>query len=496
MYLPQFHRVPENDEWWGEGFTDWVAVKAAAPIYEGHQQPREPLHNNYYDLSDQNTMMWQADLMHQYGIDGQCFYHYYFENGRKILEKPAENLLRWKHIDMPFCFCWDVGRWVRTWSNVHGNVWADTFEEKGSKEGKAVLLDQKFGGKEDWQRHFEYLYPFFADERYIKVDDKPVFILHNPSSIYCLKEMMAYWKALARQRGLPGIYVIGSNLKYQISGVDAILLHSPHMFWKLQKDSTKAELAFFDYEETWNRIVRTMPSSRCRTYYMGITNYDDTPRRGKRGIVAHNFSVVKFYEYLCKLYRKSISLGNEFVFINAWNEWGEGMYLEPDMEIGYKYLEAVQRAQTEAEQTKNCEAMCENSYAIDTLELVSGMYDRSRRVYRCLERWMTLREEKKNFEEYLCQFGIKEIAIYGAGILGQHLAEELKGSSIQIKYIIDRDSSRQIAGYRTVHPSQELEKVDAIIITVAGEFGNVCDAIKDKTDARLMGIEEMIYEQI
>ena len=139
---------------------------------------------------------------------------------------------------------------------------------------------------------------------------------------------------------------------------------------------------------------------------------------------------------------------------------------------------------------------CETSYAIDTLELVSGIYDRSRRVYRCLERWMTLREEKKNLEEYLRQLGIKKIAIYGAGILGQHLVEELKGSSIAVSYFIDRDSAKQIAGYRTISPYGELEEVDAIIITVVGEFGNVCDALKDKTDARLMGIEEMIYEQI
>ena len=495
MYLPQFHRVPENDEWWGEGYTDWMAVKASKPLYEGHRQPRIPWNENYYDLLEKKTMIWQAGLMHQYGIDGQCFYHYYFEGGRKILEKPAENLLRWKDIDMPFCFCWDTGSWVRTWSNVPGNAWAVTFEKKGRHHGEGVLLEQRFGDRRDWFRHFDYLFPFFVDERYIKIDGMPVFILYRPESIYCLKEMMDYWKQLARQKGLPGIYVIGSYLKYKVSGVDAILLHSPHMFWKLKKDSTKQELAVFEYEETWDRIIKTPPSSRCKTYYMGITDYDDTARRGKKGIVLQNFSLDKFYEYLCKLYKKSISIGNEFLFINAWNEWGEGMYLEPDNKIGYKYLEAVKMAQTEL-MNDNYEMAYDVSYAVDTWEMVDNVYEKSKRVNGCLGKWIMLREEKKTVESYLCQLGVKKVAIYGIGILGRYLVEELKDSTIEICYLIDKELTKQIVGYKTVNPYGELERVDAIIITVVGEFGNVCDAIKEKTDARLIGIEEMIYERI
>ena len=118
MYLPQFHRVPENDAWWGEGFTEWTAVKKAVPLFEGHEQPRTPLNSNYYDLMDKGTMEWQADLAKKYGIDGFCFYHYWFRDGRRILEKPAENLLQWKDIDMPFCFCWDPVSWARTWTKL------------------------------------------------------------------------------------------------------------------------------------------------------------------------------------------------------------------------------------------------------------------------------------------------------------------------------------------------------------------------------------------
>ncbi len=129
MYLPQFHRIPENDAWWGGGFTEWTAVRNAKPLFRGHSQPRVPKEEFYYDLMNKSTMIKQAEWMKQYGIYGQCFYHYYFKDGRRILEKPAENLLAWKDIDMPFCFCWANQAWARTWSSINGNSWADLYEK-------------------------------------------------------------------------------------------------------------------------------------------------------------------------------------------------------------------------------------------------------------------------------------------------------------------------------------------------------------------------------
>lgn len=129
MYLPQFHNVKENNMWWGEGFTDWRAMECAKPLFDGHKQPKCPLNNYKYDLMDKKTMQWQADLMHKYHVYGLCFYHYWFKEGKKILEKPAENLLKWKDIDMPFCFCWANESWVRSWSKLNNqNVWASQFE--------------------------------------------------------------------------------------------------------------------------------------------------------------------------------------------------------------------------------------------------------------------------------------------------------------------------------------------------------------------------------
>ena len=179
MYLPQFHRTKENDEWWGEGFTEWTTVKSAEKFHQSQYQPRVPLNCNYYSLLEKSTMIWQADLMKQYGVDGQCFYHYWFKDGRQILEKPAQNLLQWKEIDIPFCFCWANESWARTWSRIGDkNPWANIFERE-ERNGSGILLEQKYGEEEQWKRHFEYLLPFFKDERYIKIENRPVFLIYK-----------------------------------------------------------------------------------------------------------------------------------------------------------------------------------------------------------------------------------------------------------------------------------------------------------------------------
>ncbi len=212
MYLPQFHRVKENDEWWGEGFTEWVSVKDAEPFFDGHYQPRIPQDQNYYDLMDKDTMVWQSSLMKKYKIDGVCMYHYWFKHGRQILEKPAQNLLQWKEIDMPFCFCWANETWARSWSRIQNkNVWSAVREQDKNEDKNGILLEQDYGNEAQWRQHFEYLLPFFKDERYIKVEDKPLFLIYKESEISCLPEMLECWKKLAEMNGLKGIYIIGAG---------------------------------------------------------------------------------------------------------------------------------------------------------------------------------------------------------------------------------------------------------------------------------------------
>ena len=184
LYLPQFHAIPENDKWWGKGFTEWTSVKKAIPLLKNHHQPREPLKGNYYNLLDPEVRQWQADLAQKYGIYGFCYYHYWF-NGKKLLEKPAEEILRLGKPSLPFCFSWANESWSRTWYS--------------SK--KEVLLKQEYGAEKEWESHFNYLLPFFKDERYIKVDNKPLFLIYKPSLILELDRMISFWEKLAIKEG-------------------------------------------------------------------------------------------------------------------------------------------------------------------------------------------------------------------------------------------------------------------------------------------------------
>ena len=166
LYLPQFHEVKENSEWYGNGYTDWTAVRNAKPLYKGHMQPKRPLNNNYYDLTNIEVLRWQTALAEKYGIDGFCFYHYWFDSNTRLLEKPAQILLNHKEININFCFSWVNESWKRTWSNIEkGNIWCDAFDPIENSDGvkdRGLLVKQRFGREEEWKKHIEYLIPFFS----------------------------------------------------------------------------------------------------------------------------------------------------------------------------------------------------------------------------------------------------------------------------------------------------------------------------------------------
>lgn len=346
MYLPQFHRVKENDEWWGEGFTEWTAVRGAMQLFEGHYQPRVPQNGNYYDLLEKDTMLWQASLMKQYGVDGVCMYHYWFKDSRQILEKPAENLLQWKDIDMPFCFCWANETWARSWSKmVKKLVWSKIYEERGEDKSNGVLLEQNYGNEQQWKMHFDYLLPFFQDERYIRVDGKPLFLIHRAADIPCLPEMLECWEKLASSHGLKGIYVVGDRgIAAKVGNVDAELLKAvTYMEDKRILDETKTNsVNVCEYDDVWEALLEKKGTGQ--TYYQGFVDFDNSPRRGNEGRVALHATPEKFEYFLTKLMAKSSAEGKELVFLNAWNEWGEGMYLEPDEKYGDAYLKAILHA--------------------------------------------------------------------------------------------------------------------------------------------------------
>jgi hypothetical protein len=190
FFLPQFHEIEENNKWWGKGFTEWVNVKKAKPLYKDHLQPKEP-EDGYYNLLDKNTVIHQTSLIHKYGIDGMIYYHYYFK-GKKLLEKPVENLLRWKEINQPFFFCWANHSWIKSWN--------------GTQE---MLQEQVYGDEIDWENHFNYLLPFFKDKRYIKKDNKPLFMIFK--SIFKEKDdIFNFFNNKCKENGFDGIYIINS----------------------------------------------------------------------------------------------------------------------------------------------------------------------------------------------------------------------------------------------------------------------------------------------
>lgn len=362
FYLPQFHEIPENNEWWGQGYTEWTSVKKAKTVSRFHEQPHVPFENNYYDLLDKETMRWQSEISMKAGLYGFCFYHYWF-HGKQLLEKPVDHYLRWTDLKQRFCLSWANESWIRTWSNVSidGNVWNDNEnrDDAPQKKRPCYLVKQDYGDKEDWKKHFEYLLPFFKDDRYIYVDGMPVFIIYKPMQIRCLTPMLSYWRALAKESGLKGIYVIGTNIKDgSCRGVDASLMyepsytlnyHKPFYYryrdeWiahKKERDDTYRKCRVYDYPIFMRKILRRKPGSPMKCYRGLFTGYDDTPRRGKNGMLFRGASPCRFLKTLMKMDKQVAE--DDFVFLTAWNEWGEGAYLEPDTKWRYGYLNALRK---------------------------------------------------------------------------------------------------------------------------------------------------------
>lgn len=482
IYLPQFHRIPENDEWWGKGYTEWTAVKNGEKLFPGHYQPHVPLNNNYYDLLEKGTMQWQAELMKKYNVYGMCFYHYYFEDGRKILEKPAENLLCWNDIDMPFCFSWANQTWARTWSRLFGiNFWNSKIEKQSEQGNDGVLLRQNYGEEKEWEDHFNYLLPFFRDKRYIRVDNKPIFIIYSPDTISCLPRMMEKWKIMAKEHGLDGVYFVATNSNR--NDVEARLMQKIN-YRTVGSDNRK------DYEELCKAIVSEAAKQDDDCYLCGYTGYDDSPRRGEAGVVAENSSPEKFYDLMKKLCYLSEKKNKEFVFINAWNEWGEGMHLEPDEKFGYGYLEALSEA------LRDYKDLGEKSFKLYESVMTQSedtiVNRRNAFIVRLFDKWLRVKERGKSLGAYFESKGYQEIAIYGIGMIGKHLLTELENTDVKVIYGIDKKGKQLRYTFPIYTMEMELPKADLIIVTVVHEFEIIYRELKKKYSGSIVSIGEVI----
>lgn len=353
FYLPQYHPIPENDEWWGKGFTEWTNVAKAKPLFRGHHQPNLPADLGFYDLRISEVREAQADLAREHGIEGFCYWHYWFGNGRRLLERPFTEVLKSGKPDFPFCLAWANHSWSGIWL--------------GSPD--KILLEQTYPGKEDYKAHFESVVEAFADSRYLTVDGKPIFVIFEPHSLPNPREFTDYWQELSQQMGFPGIYFIGLSFSlswnHRADGFAAFTSHPPKDVVNRLHHSNKSliyrlssrflgksypglfqQTVSGPHRYSYRKLMPYMTPAVSETLNFLpniIPNWDNTPRSGRRGYVLEDSTPQLFGNVLRKAIVQVASkpVSERIVFIKAWNEWAEGNYLEPDQRWGDGYLKSM-----------------------------------------------------------------------------------------------------------------------------------------------------------
>lgn len=356
LYLPQFYQTSYNDEWWGEGYTEWVACKKARPLYSGHYQPRIPRSENYYDLSNPNNIAWQAEIAREYGIDGFALYHYY-SLGNRLLNVPVEALLAHSEINIGFYLYWANESWRKAWFG----------------QDPKVVWKQEYGNQDDWTAHFQYCLPFFLDSRYYRIDGKPVFAIYKDNDLPDSEAFITLWQNLAKEAGLPGIFFIKTAdfRNTTNKGIyDAVATREPvytnscgmskisvikrkasqaiaSLGYKLNVPDRFKRVAYrCSYDRTWDNILERKVEDG--TILGAFCDWDNSPRRGYNSTVMDGANPEKFGQYMERLFHKAKESHSPMILINAWNEWAEGAYLEPDERYGDGYLAAVRDARLRA----------------------------------------------------------------------------------------------------------------------------------------------------
>ena len=343
FYLPQFHPIPENDEWWGRGFTEWTNVAKAVPLFRGHYQPHFPADLGFYDLRVPEVREAQAAMAKAYGIEGFCYYHYWFGHGRRLLERPFNEVLSSGKPDFPFCLCWANDTWTGIW---HGAP-------------NKVLIEQRYPGVEDYKAHFYALLDAFRDPRYMTVDGKKIFIIYSPQEFADILVFVRLWDELALKEGLKGFHFIAHATKDHPEryGCQACIDDAPFLSMHSNSrpiwDRILSKMSRVLIKKTFRPTVipyaalveflRTRPLSG-EEYPLVIPNWDNTPRSGVNGWVLKDSTPELFKamlrDALCRVRDRRLP-DDRIVFVKAWNEWAEGNYLEPDRNFGYQYLQAI-----------------------------------------------------------------------------------------------------------------------------------------------------------
>lgn len=336
IYLPQFHPIPENDTAWGEGFTEWTNVKNAVPLFDGHYQPHVP-HDSigYYDLRDPEVLVKQAAMAREHGIYGFAFYHYWF-NGKRLLNEPIDNMLEQGKPDFPFCFIWANENWTKRWDG----------------KDKEIIIKQDYSFEDD-RLHIKFLCEkVFNDKRYITIDDKPVFIIYRTELFPEIRKTAQIWREEAKRFGYKDIYLVRvENFVSDINpidiGFDAAMEFAPNSKDSVPNEihvSSNVYLNILDYSNTVINMINKKIDYKCfRTVF---ASWDNTPRRKINSITFNNIHPLAFEYFLKRTIDytiKNLDSEERLLFINAWNEWGEGCHIEPDKLNGFKHLESCSK---------------------------------------------------------------------------------------------------------------------------------------------------------
>lgn len=343
LYLPQFYPIPENDNWWGKGFTEWTNVGKAKSLFRGHYQPRVPADLGYYDLRVPEIRMAQAYMAREYGIEGFCYWHYWFGNSKRLLERPFNEVLASGEPDFPFCLGWANHSWYE-------KQWTIGFENK-------LLIEQTYPGIDDYIKHFYSILPAFRDKRYIKVEGRQFFLIFDPFNSPEIKTLITIWRKLAVENGLKGIYFVGQGLRRQKDkilnlGFDAInenfvddIYSTKPLIYKIAIKLRALLLSrprVYNYRDAM-RFFCSENAQNEDTIPILCPNWDHSPRSGIKGLIFTNSSPELFKIHCKKVldlikekpYEKRIAI------LKSWNEWGEGNYIEPDLKFGTGYLNAL-----------------------------------------------------------------------------------------------------------------------------------------------------------
>lgn len=341
FYLPQFHPFPENDEWWGKGFTEWTNVAKAKPLFRNHYQPKIPAELGFYDLRMPEVREAQVELAKEAGVYGFCYWHYWFGNGKRMLERPFNEVVSSGKPDFPFCLAWANHSW-------YAKTWDPNTPDK-------LLIEQTYPGKEDNKRHFNTLLPAFKDPRYIKIDNKPVFAVFKPLHMENVAEFIKQWNDLAKANGFDGIFFVGQGIQSEFDkilklGYNAVNHEEVNKIHARQSKMTRLWLQIrrsifkiprcYDYSRAMELMV--VPEDSNENIIPTICpNFDHTPRSETRGLVYINNTPETFKKHVHRILGVISKKEEKVAFLKSWNEWGEGNYMEPDLKYSKGYIKAL-----------------------------------------------------------------------------------------------------------------------------------------------------------